>query len=71
MAFVAGVRVTTYIPSMETLKTELKLHVTKIESTSKQINTFATQYAHFMLVYFNKYYKIDKSSQTSTTFLKS
>ena len=43
MALVASVRVTTHIPLMESLETKLKLHVTKIESTFKHINTIATQ----------------------------
>jgi hypothetical protein len=48
---VAGARGTTHIPSMKTLESTLKLPITKIKNTFKQINIIATQYAHSILVH--------------------
>jgi hypothetical protein len=47
----AGARDTTHIPSMKKLETTLKLPITKIKDTFKQINIIATHYAHFALVH--------------------
>ena len=51
MVLVAGARGTTHIPSMKKLETTLKLPITKIKNTFKQINITATQYAHSKLVH--------------------
>lgn len=50
MVLVVSARATTHIPSMKSLEIKPKLHVTKIKSTYKQINTIATHYAHSIVV---------------------
>jgi hypothetical protein len=51
IVLVARARGTTHIPSMKKLETSLKLPISKIKDTFKQINIIATQYAHSILVH--------------------
>lgn len=51
MVLVVGAEAITHIPSMKSLEVKLKVPITKINSTFKQINTFATQHAHSILVH--------------------
>ena len=47
----SGARATTHIPSMNELETKLKLPISQIRSTFKQINIIAIQYAHSILIH--------------------
>ena len=47
----AGARATTHIPSMKALEKQLKLPITQIKNTFKQLNIIAIQYAHSILIH--------------------
>jgi hypothetical protein len=46
MVLAIGARATTHIPSMKHLETKMKIPITKIKITFKQINIIVAKYVH-------------------------
>ena len=51
IVLVSSARATTHIPSMNALKTKLKLPKSQIRNTFQQINIITIQYAHSILIH--------------------